>query len=378
MQIPSWPQANERELELLRKVLESPHWGGFHPFVEEFERSFALYQHARFGIAAFNGTVTLEALFSVLGIKPGDEVIVPAISFISTATAVSRVGATPVFVDIDPATLNIDPASVARAIGPKTRAILAVHFGGTMCDMAALEAICREHGLLLLEDAAHAQGSELSGKRAGSFGVASSFSFQNGKVLTGGEGGMLLTSDADLGARLRSFVNCGRIPGRSFYDHVSLGSNLRMTAFQAAVLLAQFEDLPQQIAHRTWNAQALQAMLSRDIAWQRQPEGTTQNSFYLLSGRVKNRAQRHALCTALARAGVPCTPFYPHTLYQNELYRSLPCRVTPCPVAEQCVEDAFWLPHRVLLAARPVMDEIANAMRNALAVPATSPISVVQ
>ncbi|HLH02206.1 MAG TPA: DegT/DnrJ/EryC1/StrS family aminotransferase [Bryobacteraceae bacterium] len=367
MHIPPWPQAGERELELLRQVLGSPQWGGFHPFVEEFESSFAAYQHSRFGIAAFNGTVTLEALLSVLDIGPGDEVIVPAISFVSTATAVSRIGAIPVFVDIDGDTFNLDPERVRQSIGPRTRAIFAVHFGGTMCDLPALEALCREHNLVLLEDAAHAQGSELGGRRAGSFGLAGSFSFQNGKVLSSGEGGILTASDPDLAARLRSFVNCGRVPGRSFYDHVNLGSNLRMTAFQAAVLLAQLEQLPQQIAQRTTNAHALRIATADLIQWQREPEGTTQNSFYLLTGRLPDRAQREALCQALAAAGVPVTPFYPHTLYQNELYRNAPCRVTPCPVAEQCVEDSFWLPHRVLLSERRVIDEIANVMRTALA-----------
>ncbi|HEY7210451.1 MAG TPA: DegT/DnrJ/EryC1/StrS family aminotransferase [Bryobacteraceae bacterium] len=366
--IPSWPQAGEREVELLREVLESPHWGGFHPFIEEFERSFAAYQHAAFGIAAFNGTVTLEAALHLLGIGAGDEVIVPAISFVSTATAVSRVGATPVFVDIDPDSFNIDPSSVTRAISTKTRAVLAVHFGGTMCDMPALEAICREHGLILLEDAAHAQGSEWNGKRAGSFGLAASFSFQNGKVLPAGEGGLLVTSDPDFAARARSFVNCGRVPGRSFYDHPNLGTNLRITAFQAAVLIAQFERLPQQIAVRTANGRRLQTALAgtSSILWQREPDGTTQNSFYLLAGRLKDPNGRDRLCRSLQEAGVPCTPFYPHTLYQNELYRRVPCRVLPCPMAEERLKDAFWLSHRVLLAAPGVVDQVAALIRSAV------------
>src|SRR3954466_4550042 len=135
MHFPPWPQSDEREAELLRMVLDSPQWGGFHPFVGEFEASFAQYQHATHGIAAFNGTVTLELALEVLGIGAGDEVIVPAISFISTATAVSRVQATPVFVDIERDTFNIDPERVIEAIGEKTRAIIPVHFGGPMADM---------------------------------------------------------------------------------------------------------------------------------------------------------------------------------------------------------------------------------------------------
>lgn len=369
MHIPSWPQASEREAELLRLVLESPQWGGFHEFVAEFERSFAAYQHSAFGISAFNGTVTLEAALNVLSIGEGDEVIVPAISFISTASAVSRAGATPVFADIDPASFNIDPEAVKRAISFRTKAIIAVHFGGAMCDMDALERLCRERGLILLEDAAHAHGSEWNGKRAGSFGIAGSFSFQNGKVLSAGEGGMLVTSDEELAGRVRSLANCGRVPGRSFYEHDNLGTNLRMTAFQAAVLLAQFERLPQQIATRTKNAQALKEELADldEIRWQREPVAATQNSFYLLVGRTRNATLRDKLCQSLLEAGVPCTPFYPHALYQNELYRRGGCRVMPCPAAEECIQDAFWLPHQVLLAESAVMKQVANVIRSAVA-----------
>src|SRR3954452_12866084 len=138
MQIPSWPQSDEREAELLRMVLDSPQWGGFHPFVADFEKSFSAYQHAKYGIAAFNGTVTLELALEVLGIGPGDEVIVPAISFISTATAVSRAGATPVFVDIEADCYNIDPGRVREAVTSNTKAVISVHFGGVICNMQAL------------------------------------------------------------------------------------------------------------------------------------------------------------------------------------------------------------------------------------------------
>ena len=258
LQIPAWPQADAREAELLGMVLDSPQWGGFHPFIAEFERSFAAYQQAKHGISAANGTLTLEAMLEALGIGPGDEVIVPAISFISSATAISRMGATPVFVDIGEDTYNIDPEQVRRAISPQTRAVMAVHFGGTMCDMDALEAICAEAGVVLMEDAAHAHGSEWKGRRSGSFGRISSFSFQNGKCLTSGEGGILVTSDDELAGTLRSLMNCGRTPGRSFYEHARLGSNYRMTALQAAVLLAQFERLPKQIERRSANAALLQ------------------------------------------------------------------------------------------------------------------------
>ena len=367
MHIPSWPQADESEADLLRAVLESPQWGGFHPFVAEFEQSFAAYQHARHGISAFNGTVTLELALEVLGIKDGDEVIVPAISFISTATAVSRLRAIPVFVDIGENTYNLDPLRVREAITPRTKAVIAVHFGGTMCDIEALGAICREHDLPLIEDAAHAHGSEWNGKRAGSFGIAGSFSFQNGKVLCSGEGGMLVSSDDRFAEAARSVANCGRMAGRSFYEHVRLGTNFRLTAFQAAVLLAQFERLPGQIERRTANVKLLKELLSgvEEIIWQEQPAAVTANSWYLLVGRLPV-GNRDEFTTALAAAGVPCTPFYPHTLYQNPLYAEGGCRVMDCPIAEARVRDSFWLPHRVLLGDDGTTEAVGEAIRQAL------------
>ncbi len=367
MHIPSWPRAGDREAELLRQVLASPQWGGFHPFVAEFEEKFAAYQHSAFAVSTFNGTVSLELALTVLNIGPEDEVIVPAISFISSATAISRAGAIPVFVDIDPLSFNIDPEQVRKAISPRTKAVMAVHFGGVMCDMERLQQICREHALLLLEDAAHAQGSELRGKRAGSFGAAASFSFQNGKILSSGEGGALVTSDPDFAARARSIANCGRLPGRPFYEHYNLGTNFRLTGLQAALLLAQFERFPSQIVTRMRNAALLKSLLGdlAEIVWQVEPPGTTQNSLYLLTARCKNHESRQRVCQALMKAGVPSTPFYPHTLYQNEVYRNNACRVLPCPVAEQCVKDAFWLPHRVLLADTASIAEVAVALRSA-------------
>lgn len=366
MHIPLWPQADERESELLRMVLESPQWGGFHPIVAEFEQSFAAYQQTSYGISACNGTVTLELALTALGICPGEEVIVPALSFIATASAVSRVGAVPVFVDIERRTFNLDPERVREAVSSKTRAIIVVHFGGTMCNMDQIQAFCRERNLLLIEDAAHAHGSEWNGKRAGSFGITGSFSFQNGKVLSAGEGGMLVTSDEKFAADVRSIANCGRIPGGNFYEHHRLGTNLRLTGFQAAILLAQLDRLSAQIELRAANARLLKQLLQDlpQIVWQEQAPAITRNSWYLLVGRLREAAGLRDFQQSLTAAGVPCT-FYPHTLYQNPVYRNETCRVMPCPAAESSILDSFWLPHRVLLADEETIHEVAGIIRSA-------------
>ncbi|HEX4808949.1 MAG TPA: DegT/DnrJ/EryC1/StrS family aminotransferase [Bryobacteraceae bacterium] len=369
MQIPNWPQASERETELLQIVLASPHWGGFHPFVAEFEQRFAVYQQSRHGISAFNGTVSLELALEVLKVGPGDEVIVPSISFISTATAVSRLGATPVFVDIEEWSFNMDPAQVRHALSPRTKGIIAVHFGGPMCRIDELQAICLDRDVFLLEDAAHAHGSEWNGKRAGSFAMAGSFSFQNGKVLCSGEGGLLVTSDDAFAEEARSIANQGRLPGRSFYEHHRLGTNFRMTGFQAAILLAQLELLPGQIENRAGSARMLKSLLADvpEIVWQQTPPEVTQNSYYLLPARLQRaKITRNDFCQALAAAGIPCTPFYPHPLYANPLYQAGNCRVVACPVAEACVADAFWFPHRLLLSCEETLREVAHCVRKIL------------
>jgi dTDP-4-amino-4,6-dideoxygalactose transaminase len=315
-----------------------------------------------------NGTVTLEMALEALGIGEGDEVIVPAISFISTATAVSRVRATPVFVDIEPDTFNIDPERVSEAIGGKTRAIIPVHFGGPMADMDSLIEISREHGIPLVEDAAHSQGSEWNGRRAGSLGVFGSFSFQNGKVMTAGEGGILLSNDEALIDRAREILDLGRRKGEGWFFHYTLGSNFRITALQCAVLIAQLERLPEQNCLRMRNAAAIREDLGDvgGLHFQRVPSAARVHTNYLLLGWVDG--DRGAFHRSLTAAGFPCTPFYPHTLYDNPLYEARRnCRVMPCPNAEARITDAFWVPHRALLGDEIATQALASAIRTAAA-----------
>jgi dTDP-4-amino-4,6-dideoxygalactose transaminase len=370
MQIPDWPISGERELQLLREVLDSGRWGGHGDMVKRFEREFAAFTQCAHGISAMNGTVTLEMALCAAGVGAGDEVIVPAISFVSTAMAVSRVGATPVFVDIEPFSFNIDPDRAAAAITSRTKAIMPVHFGAAIADMERLIPLAAERGLALIEDAAHAHGSEWNGRRAGSLGLAGSFSFQNSKVMTAGEGGILTTNDASFAERAWSMMDQGRKPGGGWFHHYLLGSNFRITALQAAVLLAQLERLPRQSCLRARNAALLRTELAGvpGLAFQSVPKQQNANSWYLLLGRIDARAlgrTRDQFHRALTAQGVPCTPFYPHPLYGNPLYRGGGCHAEPCPVAEACIYDAFWLPHRALLADEETTHEIAGAILKA-------------
>jgi len=370
MQIPNWPVSSERELELLREVLDSGRWGGHSDLVKKLEQAFAAFAHCKHAVSAMNGTVTLEMALSAAGVGAGDEVIVPAISFVSTAMAVSRVGATPVFVDIEPLSFNMDAERAAAAITKRTKAIIPVHFGAAIADMDRLLPLAAEHGLAVIEDAAHAQGSEWNGRRAGGLALAGSFSFQNSKVLTAGEGGMITTNDAAFAEHVWSIMDQGRKPGGGWFHHYLLGTNYRIGGFQAAVLLAQMERLPEQNARRTRNAALLRAELAdvRGLQFQEIPKQQSANTWYLLLGRIDARRMgrtRDEFHRALTARGVPCTPFYPHPLYGNPLYQDGGCRVEPCPVSEECIGDAFWLPHRALLGDEETTRQIAGAMMKA-------------
>src|SRR4051794_31127306 len=245
---PRWPQWGEEEAQRLQQVLESGEWGGFNPLVREFEETWAKRHGAKYCVSAVNGTLTLEAALRVVGVGQGDEVIVPPYTFIATANAVRLVGATPVLADIEGDTYNFDIDHVAEAIGPKTKAIIPVHFAGLAVYMDRLMPLAREYGLAVIEDAAHAHGSTWRGTPLGSLGDIGSFSLQQSKNLTAGEGGILITNDEELALKLWSFSNQGRDPKGKWYEHSLLGSNLRMTGWQAAVLLAQLGRFEEQLA----------------------------------------------------------------------------------------------------------------------------------
>jgi dTDP-4-amino-4,6-dideoxygalactose transaminase len=236
-----------------------------------------------------------------------------------------------------------------------------------MADMDAITAVASAHSLPILEDAAHAHGSEWNGTRAGSIGAISSFSFQNGKVMTAGEGGILLSNDEALIDHAREILDQGRRKGEGWFFHYTLGTNYRITAWQSAVLIAQLERLPEQNQRRARNVEIIRNSLAdvRGLHFQRVPEAARVHTNYLLLGWVDR--DRNAFHKKLTGAGFPCTPFYPHTLYANPLYRDrASCRVMPCPNAEARIKDAFWIPHRALLGTEADATALATAIRAAM------------
>jgi len=236
----SQPLLKGREKELLIECIESGWISSDGPFVGEFERRFADYIGLDYGVAVCNGTAALEvALFSA-GVNRGDEVIMPSFTIISCALAAIRLGATPVLVDAEPETWNMDVSQIEARITPRTKVIMPVHIYGHPVDMDPVLELAKRHNLLVVEDAAEVHGAEYKGHKCGSLGHISAWSFYANKIITTGEGGMVLTSDPKMAERAASYRNLCFRPERRFY-HTELGHNFRMTNLQAAVGLAQME-----------------------------------------------------------------------------------------------------------------------------------------
>ncbi len=385
---PAWPIHDETEESQLLEVLRSGQWW-YGTKVQEFEREFAAFQGAAYAVTCTNGTTALEMGLRALGVVAGDEVIVPPYTFIATASAVVTVGAIPVFADIDPETLCLDPEDAARKISVRTRAIIPVHVAGRTADMPAINEIAQRHNLAVLEDAAHAWGSEYEGRGVGTLGQCGTFSFQVSKNITAGEGGILVTDDKDLADLCRSFSHCGRTEGSPWYDHNNLGSNLRMTEFQAAILLAQLARLPEQVTRRERNATLLDEALA-EIPGIRQlvpAPKMTRRSYHLYIFRINESElgiSRDRFIKALQAEGVPASEGWYRPLYRNGVFAKahigpphgiraplagmgVDFRDVSCPVCEQLCRDAVWLPQNVLLAEESQIRCLAEAIRKVFA-----------
>lgn len=385
---PGWPVHDEREETALLEVLRSGEWW-YGERVRQFEQEFAAFQGAAFGVSCTNGTTALEMGLRALGILAGDEVIVPPYSFIATASAVVTVGAIPVFADIEPGTLCLDPDDVARKITARTRAIIPVHVAGRFADMERINEVAESHNLAVMEDAAHAWGSEWKGRGAGTLGQCGTFSFQVSKNMTAGEGGILVTDDESVADLCRSFSHCGRAKGSAWYDHDNLGSNLRITEFQAALLLAQLSRLEEQVQRRACSAELLDEALAGVPGIQRLAPAPdmTRRSYHMYIFRL-NEAEldltRSRFLEALVAEGVPASAGWYRPLYRNGVFanahigpphgirapladKGVDYSQVSCPVCEQVCQDAVWIPQNVLLAEESKIVRLAEAVRKVIA-----------
>jgi 3-amino-5-hydroxybenzoate synthase len=378
LEFPPWPQFGDEERIGLNRALEQGQWWRVTGTeVDTFEQEFAEYHGAGHALAVTTGTHALELALEVLGVRRGTEVIVPAFTFISSSQAVQRLGAVAVPVDVYPDTYCIDVSAAEAAIGPNTRAIMPVHMAGQVADMDALAKLSVDSGIPLLQDAAHAHGARWQGKKVGELGSVAVFSFQNGKLMTAGEGGAVLFPDAELYEEAFVRHTCGRPRGDRGYFHTLSGSNFRLTEFSAAVLRAQLSRLDEQIAVREQRWPVLTALLAElpGVVPQGRDERCDRNPHYMAMFQIPGIGERRraALVDTLARRGIPAFVAF-RAVYRTDAFwkpGSLDVSVGQlarrCPNSEALSQDCMWLHHRVLLGSEAQMYEIVSVLADVLA-----------
>jgi perosamine synthetase len=336
------------------------------PFVKEFEEKFSAYLGLKHGVAVCNGTAALEVALAAAGIT-GGEVIMPTFTIISCAIGVIRLGARPVLVDAEPETWNMDTGQIEPKITGKTRAIMVVHTYGHPVDMDPVMALADKYHLKVIEDAAEVHGAEYRGKKAGGIGNAGCFSFYANKIVTSGEGGMVVTSDAEIAERARSYRNLCFRPEKRFY-HTELGYNFRMTNLQAAVALAQLEQIDKHIKIKRSMAAVYNAKLA-DIGSLKLPveKEWAKNVYWMYGIELKDAVGmgNEELAARLKKKGVATRPFFigmheqpvfhKMGLFQNERY----------PVAERLARKGLYLPSGLALTQEQI-DTVSRALHDIL------------
>ena len=312
-------------------------------FVDEFEESFSHYCGVRFGITTNSGTTALHLALATMGLEEGAEVIIPSFTMISTANAISYLGAKPIPVDVEPDTWNIDPDKIEAKITDKTRAIIPIHTYGHPANMDRLQSIADKYGLDIVEDAAEAHGAEYKGKRVGSFGKMASFSFYANKIITTGEGGMIVTDDEELAERIGTLRNYGFTQERHFW-HKVMGFSYRMTNLQAAIGLGQFERIDELVQGRIDNARLYNKLLA-DIPGITTPhESKDVKAVYWMYGVLVEDdfgISKDELRQKLADRGIETRSFF-IPIHLQPIYSYL--LSDEFPVSEELGKKGFYLP----------------------------------
>lgn len=387
---PAWPVWDQRDVDAVSAVVKSGRWGGYPypgPKTAELARKFADLQGGGYAVPMANGTVTMEVALRAADIGWGDEVIVPAYTFQATASAPMAAGAIPVIVDIDRQSYCMDVAAAARAVTPKTRAIIPVHLGAGMCDMEAIMALAAKYHLIVIEDCAHAHGAKWNGAGAGTIGHFGSFSLQSSKTLTAGEGGILLCQTPELAAKAAAIIDCGRphaLGGgaEDYSREFQVGGNFRLSELAAALALVGLERFPAQAQQREEMAAYMDESLSEIKGvrlLKRDPRHTTR-SFYRYIFAVdpeKFGLEHDLLCGALQAEGVDCWVGYEamnnYSLFQPQKSKLAVPSAFPqyfdftnmvLPEAEHaCEHAAVWLDEAIFRSGQSGVDDAAAAIK---------------
>jgi perosamine synthetase len=356
----SEPVLAGREREYVLEALDSNWISSQGPFNERFERAFAAYVGARHALTCTNGTAALHLALVALGVGPGDEVICPALTYVASANAVRYCGATPVFVDVDATTWTLDPGQLDSVLTPRTRGIIAVHLYGRVARLNEISAFARTHGLFVVEDAAEAHGALHAGRRVGSIGDIGTFSFYGNKIISSGEGGMVVTDDDRLAELVGLFRGQGQDP-RQRYWFTTIGFNYRMTNVAAAIGLGQLEQIEWHLARRsqvaTWYAESLNGASDLELA-----TGTDYGGVDWMVGALVSPDARDEVVEYLKEVGVETRPFFPalHTLPPYAADGAT------FPVAERLSASGLSLPTSAALS-RDEVEYVARALLVALA-----------
>ena len=348
------PDITEREIEAVVDVLRSGHIS-LGPRLPEFEDRIAAKVGAEYAVAVNSGTSALHLCLRSLDIKDGDEVITTPFSFIASANCMLFERAVPVFVDIDPITLNIDPAAIEAAITPRTKAILPVHVFGLPADMAAISAIARKHSLAIIEDACEAIGSTINGTSAGTIGDCGTFAFYPNKQITTGEGGIIVTNNAEIARLCRSMRNQGRDEGMGWLSHARLGYNYRLSDLNCALGIAQMDRLDQILAERSVVANSYTSLfkeLCPDIVLPCDPPAGTTRSWFVYVIQLPDRysgEQRNDLIQHLRNLGIGCNQYFPPIHLQPFYRETFGCAPGDFPVTEAVGSRSLAIPFHTAL-----------------------------
>lgn len=317
------------------------------PFVKEFEEKFSKYAGRKYGVAVSSGTAALEAAMGAVGLKSGDEVIMPSFTIISCALAVVNYGGIPVFVDSEEETWNIDTDKIEKKITQKTKAIMAVHIYGHPCDMDKILKIARKHNLLVIEDAAEAHGAEYNGKKCGCLGDISIFSFYANKIISTGEGGMVLTDDKNYFEKANVLRNLAFGKEKRFI-HTDIARNYRMTNLQAAVGVAQLKNIEKLVKIKRENAELYTKLLKNIKGLKLPTEKEYAKNVYWMYGIVLDKStdfDAETFAQKLAEKGIQTRPFF-YPLHLQPVWRKkgIKIKADRCPVAEKIAKYGLYLP----------------------------------
>jgi perosamine synthetase len=362
----SAPDIQADDVALLTQVIRSNRLS-VGPFIKQLERNFADYIGTKYAVAVTNGTSGLHLCMRAAGVAEGDEVITTPFSFIASANCILYERATPVFVDIDEVSLNLDPALAARAVTPRTRAMLPVHIFGQPCAMDELQAVCGARNLVLIEDACEAVGAEYNGRKVGTFGKAAVFSFYPNKAMTLGEGAVVTTDDPHWAELMQSLRNQGRSDGGTGYSCDRLGYNYRLDEMSAALGVAQLNRLDRLLAQRQAVAARYSDMLRHvpGVTVKRTLASTTRMSWFVFVIHLDPRIDRDRVIEQLKARGIPSRVYFTPIHLEPYYRQRFGFRPGDFPVAERVAASILALPFHTNLSDAE-MDEVVAALHSAV------------